>query len=398
MRRCGTTLLSLALGASLFAPSAHAGEHGPCEDCGTLAEHGHAEPPDEAAELEAFLARLKADAAGHHDHRHENPEPPAIDPREPAREVKIDIDDRELRRRVQSDLRSLGPISVGEPQHGVLVNAVKFPDGPHWELVSPYNAYATQETIDFLIAAIQRVEAEAPGGHKLYIGDISAQRGGHLGGHVSHQSGRDVDTSYYFRVDEGKRGWYRRATADNLDLPRTWAFVRGLVTESDVMFIFINTSIQKLLKEHALASGEDPKWLDRVFEYQSKEPWPIVRHSPGHDTHIHVRFYNPQAQELGRRAHGLLVDRGIIKPRVYYSSYTAKKGDMLGRIAKQFDTTVEELQKANGLRDTTIHAGRTYRIPRKGNVTPIGKVVIPPRRLPPESGSGSSRTVAGPGN
>ncbi|HHH28243.1 MAG TPA: LysM peptidoglycan-binding domain-containing protein, partial [Polyangiaceae bacterium] len=296
-------------------------------------------------------------------------------------------------RRVREDIASLGPLSVGIGGKGVLVNGVQMEDGPHWKVMEPSLAYGTTETIDYLKRAITSVNRQFPDTHEMLVGHLSAKRGGHLRSHKSHQSGRDVDLSYYYLPDSRWR-WYQRAHAGNLDVARTWAFVRSLLVETDVMFIFINTSIQRLLKKHALALGEDPEWLDDVFEWDSKSSWPIIRHSPGHDTHIHVRFYNPVAQEMGRRAYGTLVASGRIKPPTFYTYYKVKKGDILGRVAKKFDVSVRDIQKANGLRSTTIMAGKTYRIPRKGHVMQPGKIRIPPRRLPPSTSAATQ--VAAP--
>jgi murein endopeptidase len=298
----------------------------------------------------------------------------------------------EVNRRVRKDLASLGPMSIGFNGKGLLVNGVQMHDGPHHKLMQPSIGYGTQETIGYLTRAIDTVNHQFPDTPKMLIGHLSAKRGGKLRSHKSHQSGRDVDLSFYYKPNTKSR-WYSRAHAGNLDVKRTWAFVRSLVTETDVMFIFINTSLQRLLKRHALAIGEDPEWLDNIFQYDSKSTWPIIRHSPGHDTHIHVRFYNPIAQEMGRRAYNALVAANRIKPPTYYSYYRAKKGDILGRVAKRFKVSIAAIQKANRIRGTTILAGKTYRIPRKGQARQPGKVRIPPRRLPPAT-SGSGRVAS----
>jgi penicillin-insensitive murein endopeptidase len=320
------------------------------------------------------------DDAEHLDDGLELPDEPS------ARHVQIELTDAQITAAVKGELASLGSMSVGLTSRGALVNGVKMPDGEQWEIIGGGAAWGTQETVDFLIKAIGRVNEQFPGSDKMRIGHLSAKRGGSLSPHKSHQSGRDVDVSYYYKQD-AKFRWYQRAHLGNLDAARTWTFVRALLTDTDVQYIFINTSIQKILREHAEAIGEDVAWLDDVFQYKSKTGrWPIIRHAHGHDTHIHVRFYNARAQELGRRAFAALVDRGLLTPHVYHSRYKAKKGDILGRIAKRFNTTVKEIRNANKLRDSRIRAGVTYLIPRKGQVATPSKTVIPPRRLPPSRG------------
>jgi len=437
MRQTGATLLlflltgcaSVGTGTSAVGPASPAAseptvicEIEPCDDAGDpgaamaapplgmpdIEVVQVAEPVADPAEELAVAAELggQADEAAIHageenDQAVEDdlpelpPSPPVADDREQptVSSPLFALSDAEISRRVRHDLDSLGPMSVGIGGKGVLVNGVQMGDGPYWEVMVPSIAYGTQETIDYLKKAITSVNRQFPEDtHKMLVGHLSAEKGGTLRSHKSHQSGRDVDLSYYYLPDKKWR-WYQRAHAGNLDVARTWALVRSLLVETDVMFIFINTSVQRLLKKHALAIGEDPEWLDDVFQWDSKSPWPIIRHSPGHDTHIHVRFYNPVAQEMGRRAYGTLVASGRIKPPTYYTYYKVKKGDILGRVAKKFNVSVRDIQKANGLRSATILAGKSYRIPRKGQVRQPGKIQIPPRRLPP-AGSGAKRVAA----
>jgi murein endopeptidase/LysM repeat protein len=338
----------------------------------------------------------------------------------PAKSAILELSDAEIAKRVRTDLASLGPMSVGQCGAGALVNGVQMPKGEGWLLMDGSgSSWGTQETIDFLQTAIAKVRTQFPSSHKLFIGDISMKSGGYFVPHKSHQSGRDVDISYYYKVgDKNDARWYRRATAANLDRARTWAFVRALITETDVQYIFMNTSVQKLVKEFARSAGEDDAWLDSIFQVGNRGgAAPIILHAEGHDTHIHIRFFNPIAQEVGRRAHDALVKNNVVKPRANkapgaaaagsapgYKRHKARKGDLLGNLAKRYGTTVEAIRKANGLKNDKIRAGRTYVIPvreekavanktkAKTKAKPVKttlaaapKAVIPPRRLPPSS-------------
>lgn len=293
------------------------------------------------------------------------------------------LSDDELAKRIDRDIESLGSMSLGRPNAGALVNGVQLPEGDHWEVVVPHSAWATEETIDYLITAIEHVNAGFPDSHKAYVGDMSRELGGPLRPHRSHQSGRDVDVGYYYLPD--KAAWYQRASARTLDIERTWAFVRALLTETDVEMMFIDLRVQQLLKEHALAEGEDPDWLDEVFQYRSKRlaRTHLIRHTWGHASHIHVRFYNPHAQELGRRCYAQLVDRGLITPRHRYVRYHARAGDSLATVASRAGTSVTALRQMNGLRSGGLVAGRNYLVPLRGRVALVREVLIPPRLLPP---------------
>lgn len=283
-------------------------------------------------------------------------------------------------------------MSLGRANAGALVGGVRMPESPHWHLQTPHTSWGTQETVDYLVRAIETVFEQYPDSHALFIGDLSKEHGGPIRPHRSHRSGRDVDLSYFYKP--GKAQWYRRAGAKTLDVERSWALVRALVVETDVEYIFINRSIQKLIKEHALAIGEDPEWLDRLFQYRTHDPSPIIRHAYGHDTHMHVRFYNPRAQALGVRAYPHLVEQKVIT-KSYSISYKAKKGDTIESIARRFATSVAKLRRLNGTRAKTIRAGRVYTVPTRGRVAPVRKPVVPQRRLPNVSeGSMVARKVA----
>jgi murein endopeptidase len=218
------------------------------------------------------------------------------------------LDDDELEQMVLHDPGALGSMSVGAPNAGALFNAVLMPESPFWRLTDQAHAFGTRETIDFVAHAISRVNEYFPDSPQLYVGDFSARNGGRLRPHKSHQSGRDVDIGYYYSSGEA---WYKRATSRNLDRARTWALLETLLTETHVEYVFMDRSIQPLLKDYALAQGEDPEWLSRIFEGPGNKD-PIVRHRFGHATHMHVRFENPTAELTARRSYPLLQKAGLV--------------------------------------------------------------------------------------
>lgn len=302
----------------------------------------------------------------------------------------------QIQEAITTNAAVLGSVSFGTPNRGALLNGVLAEASPLYELVKPENAWGTKETLEYLDTAIRKVHATFPNTPPLHLGAISAETGGRLRPHVSHQSGRDVDISFYYTNDSP---WYARGTKKNLDLPRTWAFVRALVTETDIEFILVDRSILNMLEKFALESGEDPFWVRSLFRGFPGRQRAIVRHAPGHATHLHLRFYNPIAQETARRAGALLVEAGLIKARPRIVNYRAKAGDTLGEIAARFGTTVQAIQRENGLRNTMIRQHRTYRIPVVGGApTPSEAEAanqplrFPPRRLPPGVTLAETRT------
>ncbi len=296
----------------------------------------------------------------------------------------------EIERKIKTDLPSAGPIALGPPNAGRLFNGVRMPDGERWKLTDPGNAYGTQETIDSIVRAVDKVHAAFPEGTpKVIIGHISAKGGGRLKPHKSHQAGRDVDLSYFYK---DQKGWYTVANEQNLDRARSWAFIRAFVEDPNVEMILVDTSIQRLLREHALAQGEDPDFVDRVFQVSQKSKRPIVRHVRGHATHIHVRFFSPNAQATGQLAAPFLpkpppppkrqgkpgkhdgksleqAKRGSAKKEVEadesYVVHRARSGDTLDALARKYGVSVQEIKAANGLKSNALKEKKTYRIPKR---------------------------------
>ena len=124
---------------------------------------------------------------------------------------------------------------------------------------------------------------------------MSAQEGGFLPPHKSHQNGRDVDLAFYYRTAAPARA---RERWRYIDPALNWALVKALVTLTDVQLILVDRKVQKVLYGYALKSGEDKGWLDALFHMGKKS---LVHHARRHRDHFHVRFYNPRAQELGRQ-------------------------------------------------------------------------------------------------
>lgn len=291
-----------------------------------------------------------------------------------------ELSDREIEARLRGDIGALGPMSIGRAHGGALVAGVRMPEGASWEVVHPALAYGTRETVDALAHAIDAVAARFPGSPKAFIGDISAKSGGHLHPHVSHQSGRDVDLGYY--LTEGHR-WYANASGPNLDRARTWHLVRTLIADSDVDLILVDRQIQRALKAHALEIGEDPAWLDEIFQVGGKSQRPLLFHVDGHATHLHVRFFSPTAQELGRRAYRFLIARRMLQPPTLYVTHTVKAGETLSHLARRYKVTPEAIKKANALTKDVVRLNKPYKIPQPGGIAMPAVAAIPPRRVPP---------------
>jgi hypothetical protein len=211
----------------------------------------------------------------------------------------------ELDRLALTKPSSLGTVCVGRPNRGRLFNAVELVSEPGLRVMVRENTWGTAETVRSLRAAVGELRAQYPAAPDVTIGDLSRQRGGHLRPHRSHQLGLDADIGYFY-TGEGK--WYARATAANLDRELTWAFVKALIAQGTVEYLFMDRSVQGLLRQHALERGEDPAWLAELFE-SPRHRDAMIRHTWGHGTHFHVRFMDPSAQRLGRELEARLKPR-----------------------------------------------------------------------------------------
>jgi murein endopeptidase len=277
----------------------------------------------------------------------------------------------------QRDPAALGPLSIGTPDAGLLLNPVPFPEGAFWRVRDARESWGTDETIAYLTTAIESVEARYPGSPRVVIGDLSNSNGGRLNRHRSHQAGRDADVGFYYR--RGEVDTFLAARKKDLDLRRMWALVRALLTETDVDRIFVDRSVMSVLYAEALEEGEDRGWLDDVFGRTAEKG--IIQHVRRHKDHFHVRFYNPRAQEDGRIVYPVLVEAGAAPPPVV--THRVRPGETLGGLARRYGTSASAIRAANGIRGSQLRAGRSYTIPIRRVPPDTGPVVVPARRVPP---------------
>lgn len=187
--------------------------------------------------------------------------------------------------------------SIGEPWAGRLQHATELPPGDGYVIRHPSRAFGTQTTIELVERAIGETLEAFPDEHPLAIGDISAQSGGPISQHRSHQAGRDIDVGlFYTEQPAGYPESFVHATEDNLDIPATFKLLESFVdTEDDdggVQMIFLDYDVQGILYNWAIDHGFSERRLGHIFQYahgrDSSEG--IVRHWPAHDNHMHVRF------------------------------------------------------------------------------------------------------------
>ncbi|MBK9261792.1 MAG: penicillin-insensitive murein endopeptidase [Polyangiaceae bacterium] len=232
------------------------------------------------------------------------PEKPTRCPPEPKIELprrEIPQSNAELFRALQENPEALGSASVGKPTRGSLFGGVELKESDGIEHAGGY-AWGTELVIRSVERAVREVRRCFSDTPKLYVGDISREKGGWLRPHASHQSGLDVDVGYFYRTNAR---WYEKATAKNLDLPRTWALVRAFIEGGNVDTIFMDLTVQRVVKAYVATLPKEEQPTEEWFQNPTKRDT-AIRHAWGHMTHFHVRFRDPDAVALGERIKPML--------------------------------------------------------------------------------------------
>ncbi|HKP58039.1 MAG TPA: penicillin-insensitive murein endopeptidase [Polyangiales bacterium] len=207
--------------------------------------------------------------------------------------------------------------SAGYPWEGTLARGMKLKESRYVRYISECEAsgdrfYGTWQLVQLLERAARGVAARYPGA-KLAAGELSSKEGGDVGGHSSHESGRDADIGFYILRGDGKP--YQGATFASFnaagrsvipgsslrfDDARNWELISKLVTdrEARVQYIFVHRSIRaRLLREAARRKAP----ADVINRAESV----LVEPARGnkHRTHFHVRIYcatsdRPQCRDV----------------------------------------------------------------------------------------------------
>lgn len=155
----------------------------------------------------------------------------------------------------------------------------------------PEHAWGTTQVVWQLTDALFRYHTTYPDAPPVLIQDLSRRRGGRLGPHTSHRSGRDVDIALV-----RNRGPYDRpvtASRRTLDAERTWFLIHSLIRSGDVQYVFLHRSLIRTLRQHARKQGMSRSELRRIFHNprRGRRAPGIIRAEPGHRAHFHVRFH-----------------------------------------------------------------------------------------------------------
>lgn len=180
-----------------------------------------------------------------------------------------------------------GAFSWGHPGRGKLVHGVALPDRPElYTIRFARLAYGSSLTVENIQRALALFRARSGFTAEIKIGAISRRTGRRLRPHRSHQSGRDVDVRLP-AMPGSEEEW--DLSAHQIDWYATWLLVASFVDTEVVDMIFLERKFWGRLRHAARRLGATD---ERIADVMDK-----VRHSPGHDSHIHVRFgCNPGAR------------------------------------------------------------------------------------------------------
>jgi penicillin-insensitive murein endopeptidase len=191
---------------------------------------------------------------------------------------------------------SRGPSeAIGYYPRGCLAGGVALPiNGPHWQVMrlSRNRNWGTPNLVRFVKNFSDRA-SKATGWNGILVGDMSQPRGGPaLSGHMSHQTGLDVDIWFVPMPKEILTAEQREEMPANNLVASDWkhvdpkvytpqhaAFIKTAAQMPEVERVLANAAIKKQLCETATG---DRTWLAKV------RPW------YGHHDHIHVRLACPE--------------------------------------------------------------------------------------------------------
>lgn len=188
-------------------------------------------------------------------------------------------------------------LSIGAPARGSLAHARRLPmSHPAFVVRRPTRAYATDETVRWIVEAFEALRATDPEAPAVEVHDLSFRHGGPISGHNSHESGRDVDIAY-FQKDCGELCRFRRIGPHQLDARRQWALFSRWIERDVVDNIFVDHRLAAKIYEAAREAGATRRDLNRWFQYPRpiEQRQGIIRHHPRHSDHFHARFVCPES-------------------------------------------------------------------------------------------------------
>ena len=199
-------------------------------------------------------------------------------------------------------------ISLGAPNAGSLVRGDRLEPSDHIRIVPAWNHPDYRWGLPELVRMVRRSAStvnEKFGPCKLSIGDMSSRTGGTLRKHKSHQSGRDVDISFYMIDRDGAPVYHSSFVAFDdaglantlpgvrFDDARNWALIEALLRDptARVQSIFVSNALRKRLLLEAEKQG-----ASRSIRLEAARVMSLPDGAGPHADHFHVRIGCPSSQ------------------------------------------------------------------------------------------------------
>ncbi len=183
--------------------------------------------------------------------------------------------------------------SIGRATSGSLDDGCELPHSAKGYRCGHHARWGTERTVAIVQWAARELIRIHPSDGGVVIGALSREGGGRLGGHSSHQSGRDVDIGYL--GSSGSMRQFEVMTGSNLDIERSWTLIGALLHTGEVVYLFMDYNLQARFHRYLDDEGVDAETLARIFQYPAGRGARrgIIRHASGHGDHFHVRFRCP---------------------------------------------------------------------------------------------------------
>lgn len=205
--------------------------------------------------------------------------------------------------RIFTDVPASYSESIGTTNAGSLVRAAQLDEHPMFWIRNQDRAFGTVETITWLHEGFDAVADAHPNAPRVRVHDISVREGGPLHGHRSHQSGRDVDVTYYQRFCGDRACPMVKVRPENLLVEPQWTLFEKWLRDERIVAIFVDYAFQAPLYEEAKRRGATARELERWFQYPNGPSHPVgaIRHFRAHQNHFHVRFVCPETDDACHR-------------------------------------------------------------------------------------------------
>jgi penicillin-insensitive murein endopeptidase len=147
-----------------------------------------------------------------------------------------------------------------------------------------------------LLSRGARAAAAAVPGSVALVGDLSAQEGGPLSGHVSHQAGRDADIAFLVADSQGRPvaldlfeafgpDGHSLSNADHfIDAYRNWSMLREWLMDLRVVVthVFVSAELRQLLLDYGRQNPDFARLVPLAAQ--------VLHPHPAHTDHFHVRI------------------------------------------------------------------------------------------------------------